>query len=137
MKTGLVFVFSLLALAGCVSAPEGATSSAHGPSPAPAPEKINWTEVDKSSARVKEREKAKPASNVTVTDNVESGFFLMSDDDYETALTSATEEIRKANPKMSDSEVEIEAGKRADEARRKYENSYRTRASTSVQWKSP
>jgi hypothetical protein len=60
----------------------------------------------------------------------------MPDGDYAAALASAADEVRKANPKLSDSEVETEAVKRADEAKRKYENSYRTTTTTSVKWES-
>jgi hypothetical protein len=135
---GLIIV-AFVTLAGCTTAPDTEPAAARASAPTPAPEKINWEEVDKSTARVKERKNRESDRKVTTTETVEQGFLPMSDDEYVAALTSATEEVRKANPKMSDWEVDTEARKRADEAKRQYENSFRTRASTStkVEWSSP
>lgn len=134
-----VVVLGLLAMAGCASAPTTKSTAGKNPlaaSPSPQPQNINWEEVDKSTARTREREK-KSAWTKTESTQVESGYFPMSDEDYASALASATNEIRQANPKLSESEVETKARERADEARRKYESAHTTRASTSVKWTSP
>jgi len=138
MRMAPPWIFCLLGLAGCTSLPDGKTVPAEtaASTPAPRPQNINWEEVDKSTARSKERQQ-KSAWAKTESSSVERGYFSMSDEDYAAALASATDEIKKANPKLSDSDVETKARERADDAKRKYENSYTTRASTSVKWTSP
>lgn len=97
----------------------------------------DWTAVDKSVDRVKERERNKPKILVETGRTSESGYFAMTDDEYATALESARAEVRKANPKMSDRDVETEATKRADEARRKHENTFTQRAGVTYELKKP
>jgi hypothetical protein len=99
------------------------------------PTPLDWQEIDKSTQRTKARALAKPEKAHTVTDKVESGFLPMSEDDYARAKTKAMDEVRKANPKMSESDVESAAVARADQEKREYEQVYRTRASTSYEWK--
>jgi len=96
----------------------------------------NWEEVDKSVQRVKERERSK-ARLVETGRTQEQGFRQMSDEDYAAALESAREDVRKASPKISDGDLEKEAVKRADEAKRKYELSVSSSASSTYEWKKP
>lgn len=127
MKTP--FLVLLLPLAGCATSPP----ADNPPMPPGGP---NWEEVDKSVQRIKEREKDK-GHLVETERKVEQGSPTMSDTDYAAALDSARDEVRKANPKMSDSDVENEATKRADKAKRQYESSLSTSASSSYEWKKP
>ncbi|HEX2852927.1 MAG TPA: hypothetical protein VHO24_06795 [Opitutaceae bacterium] len=133
VKLAAIAFTGLLLVAGCVSQ-EGKPFAI--PTPAPAPQNVNWEEVDKSTARTKERE-GKSAWKKTETTTEEKGYLPMSDDEYASALTDALTAVKSENPKLSDSEVEEKARQRADEAKRQYENSYRTRTSTSVKWSSP
>jgi hypothetical protein len=125
----------VLSVAGCTSAPSDPTRATKDAAIQPANPAVskapNWAEIDQTVQRIKEREKSR--SSWKITDKVESGFFPMSDEDYASALNSARDEIRKANPKMSDSDVETNAVRRADEARSNYENSFRQRASTTYE----
>jgi hypothetical protein len=138
MKIPVLAVLCLLGMAGCASAPAGGTAPTEGATAAraPAPQNINWEEVDRSTARAKER-KAANAWTKTETKEVERGYFPMTEEEYATALASATEEVRKANPQFSNAEVKTKARERADEAKRQHENSYQTRASAGVKWTSP
>lgn len=74
---------------------------------------------------------------VEIERTVESGFFAMTDDEYTAALEYARAEVRKANPKMSDSDVEAEAVQRTDEAKRRHETSFTRRASSTYELKRP
>ena len=88
-------------------------------------------EIDKSVERIKAREKKKAEPvPVTVTNEVKQGYLPMSDEDYARALDNARDDVRKANPKMSDSEIEDRARLQADDAKWKYEHSYRTETTT-------
>jgi hypothetical protein len=124
-------------LAGCATVRESAPPVVVRPFPAsPAVAPLNWEEIDKSTQRTKERvlkkqEQPRPA----ITSTVESGFLPMSEDDYASAKTKAADEIRKANPKMSDSEVDSAAEARAEKEKRLYEQTFRTRSSVSYEWK--
>jgi hypothetical protein len=122
-------VSALLVLSGCATAP----SDSNPPMRAGGP---NWEEVDKSVQRIKERENQK-GRLVETERKVEQGFLPMSDVDYSAALASARDEVRKANPKMSEGEVEAEAITRADQAKWRYEHSPSTRASSTYEWKTP
>lgn len=133
MKPHAIAIVGLLTLTGCASQ-DGKSSAV--PSPAPSPQNVDWDAVDKSTARTKERLE-KSGWKKTETQTVESGFLPMSDEDYATALADATTAVRRENPKWSDSEVEDKARERAEEAKRKFENSYTTRTTTSVKWTSP
>jgi hypothetical protein len=137
MKTRAAFALALLLLAGCASTPP----AANPPMPPGGP---NWEKVDESVARIKEREKNKGRLVETERSSgstTEQGYFKMSDEDYAAALDSARADVKKANPKMSDADVETEATKRADAAKQKYENTYSVRTSTSAsssyEWKKP
>ena len=98
---------------------------------------LDWQEIDKSTQRAKARALKKPAEkeSSTVTQTAESGFWPMTEEDYATAQAKAEDEIRKAYPKMSESEVEKAAVAQADKEKRQYEQTYRTRTSTSQEWK--
>lgn len=129
---GATFTLLLLAtlLAGCATTqrPDDTPMRAGGP---------DWAAVDKSVERVKERERNKPRLVVESERTAEAGYFAMTEDEYATALDTARAEIKKANPKMSDRDVETEASKRADEARRKHENTYQQRVGVSYEFKRP
>lgn len=133
MKYPIASLALLIGFAGCASLSSHTKPAQQGESPAPAPEKVNWEEVDRSTARTKERGEKKPA-DVTKTDTVEQGFLKMSTDDYVSALASAMSDVRQEHPDWSQAAVETEAVRRADEAKRKYESSYSTRTSTEVKW---
>jgi hypothetical protein len=93
----------------------------------------NWDEVDKTIERVRERERTKLRA-IETKRTVESGFFVMTEEEYAAALT-ARGEVRKANPALSESEVEAEATKRADEAKRHHDASFQRRASSTFEIK--
>ena len=133
MKTTLTIALGLLFCAGCASSSRSPGAIV---SPSPATGGPNWDAVDKTVQRVKERERAKLQA-VETERTVESGFFAMTDEEYATALESARVEIRKANPKMSEGEVESEAIRRADEAKRRHEQSFTRRASSTFELKRP
>ena len=129
MKIPLTPLATLL-VAGCASstsAPPPEPLSGKGP---------NWEEIDKTVQRVKEREKNK-GQLVETERTTEQGFFPMSDADYAAALDSARADVRKANPKMSDADVETEAVKKADAAKYAAEHAYSARASSTYEWKKP
>lgn len=88
----------------------------------------DWSKVDKTVERVKEREQNKPKL-VETARTEEAGVRQMTDEEYAQALDDARAEIRKANPKLSEAEVETQATARADEARR-HPISYRSASST-------
>lgn len=135
MKYCATGILGLLVLAGCASQTDKLSPAAVPP---PAPQNIDWEKVDKSTARTKERqEKGKAGWKKTETELVESGYLPMTEEEYESALATAVAAVRKENPKLSDSEAEEKARLRADEAKRQYESSYRTRTTTSVKWTSP
>ena len=121
--------FAGLLLAGCASAPppENPPMRAGGP---------NWEEVDKSVKRLKDREK-NPPQLVETGRTQEQGFRPMSDEDYAAALDAARAEVRKANPKMADADVENAATRQADHAKWVYEHSVTSSASSSYEWKKP
>lgn len=96
----------------------------------------NWNEIDRTVERVKAREQAKRRF-VETERTVEAGFFPMTDEEYAKALDDARAEIKKANPKMSEADVESEAVKRADEARRRHEHTFTRRASSTYELKTP
>jgi hypothetical protein len=125
--------------AGCASSrpPFVSDPAASGPGAAqtpPSPKSPNWDEIDKTVQRVKEREKSKPRL-VETERTVEQGFLPMSEADYTAALETARVEIRKANPKLSDGDVETEAIKRADAAKWTAEHAYSSRASSTYELK--
>ena len=127
MRTLLV---ASILLAGCASTPrveDNPPMRSGGP---------NWDEVDKTVQRVKERER--PKSAVVETERTaEAGFFVMTDEEYAAALEAARTEVRKAHPKWSDPEVEAEATKRADQAKRRQEASFTRRSTSKFEIKSP
>jgi cob(I)alamin adenosyltransferase len=53
------------------------------------------------------------------------------------ALAVARTEVRRANPKMADADVEKEATKQADHAKWVYKLSISSTASSSYEWKKP
>jgi hypothetical protein len=61
----------------------------------------------------------------------------MSDDDYAAELDNARAEVKKSNPKMSDNDVEAEATRRADQAKRRYELGVQHNASSTYELKKP
>lgn len=127
MKPLSLALFALLAGCTTTQKPDDTPMRPGGP---------DWAAVDKSVERVKERERNKPRFVETERTN-ESGYFAMTDEEYATALDTARGEVRKANPKMSDSDVEAEATKRADEARRQHENTFSQRSSVKYEFKKP
>jgi hypothetical protein len=133
MKATITVALGALCVAGCAS-----SSRFPGKPVAPVPGagSPNWDEVDKTVQRVRERERAKLQA-VETERTVEAGFFAMTDDEYASALESARSEIRKANPKMPEDEVESEAIKKADEAKRRHELSFTRRASSTYELKRP
>jgi hypothetical protein len=136
MNTKICIVICALFLAGCANSPNGGSQPAVVTGPPMRTGGPNWEEIDKSVQRIKERESGKP--RLVETDRkVEQGFFPMSDADYAAALASARDEVRKANPKMSESAVETEAIKRADDAKRSYEHSHSSTATSTYEWKKP
>lgn len=132
MKAALTLVLGFLFVAGCASTTEKPATSAGSPRTTGP----NWEAVDKTVERVRARERAKLQA-VETERTVEAGFFPMSDEEYAAALDSARAEIRKANPKMSDGDVESEATKRADEAKRRHEATFTRRASSTYELKRP
>jgi hypothetical protein len=127
-----------LVLGGCVTSQEPLTAPVVvRPFPAkPASPPLNWEEIDRSTQRTKERVRVKEETvQPTITHEEKSGYLPMSDDDYATALSKATAEIRQANSKMSDSEVAAAARECADKEKRQYEQTYRTSNSASYEWK--
>lgn len=132
-KLSAWMIAGLLTVTGCASRHEKSSAV-----PKPAPQNVNWEEVDKSTARTKERqEREKSGWKKTETTTEEKGYLPMSEDEYATALADALAAVKKENPKLSDDEAEEKARVRADEVKRQYENSYRTRITTSVKWTSP
>ncbi len=125
MTAGLLGV-----LAGCAST---SSPEANPPMRAGGP---NWEEVDKSVERIKEREKNK-ARLVESTRSEEQGFRPMTDDEYAAALDAARADVKKANPKMSDGDVEKEAAKRADQAKRQAELTFSRSAGSTYELKKP
>lgn len=126
----LAVMFTLASLAGCAS-PVKVDSN-----PPMRPGGPNWEEVDRTAQRVKEREQNKPRL-VEVERSQEQGFRRMSDEDYAAELDRARAEAKKADPKRADAEIEKEAVRRADEARRGYERSVQSSASSTYEWKKP
>jgi len=132
MKASLSLFLTLL-VGGCASSTSAPPPTTTESLPAKTP---NWEEIDKTVQRVKEREKNK-GRLVETGRTTEQGFFPMSEADYTAALDSAREEVKKANPKMSDADVEAEAIKKADAAKYAAEHSYSARASSTYEWKKP
>src|SRR3954467_8008416 len=118
--------FSILLLGGVAGC---ASPGTNAPNPPMRPGGPNWEEVDKSVQRVKERESGK-ARLVETERTQEQGFRAMSDEEYAAAFDSARLEVRKSNPKMSETDLEKEAAKRADEAKRQYERAVHSSASS-------
>lgn len=136
MNTKLYVIISALLVAGCANSPNGGSQPAVVTGPPMRTGGPNWEEVDKTVQRIKERESGKP--RLVETDRkVEQGFFAMPDADYATALASARDEVKKANPKYSESAVETEAIKRADDAKRSYEHAHSSTATSTYEWKKP
>ena len=120
----------LAVLAGCATP---RTTDANAPMRAGGP---NWAEVDASAERVRERNRSK--SRFVETERTqEQGFRRMSDEDYAAELEGARAEVRKANAGWSDAEIEAEAVKRADEAKRRYELTVHGTARSTYEWKTP
>jgi hypothetical protein len=120
----------LLLLTGCAATPSAESQ------PPMRPGGPDWAEVDRSVQRIKDREKNRPRL-VETERIVEQGPRAMSDDDYAAVLEAARADVRKASPKLAESDVEKEAAKRADEAKRQYEHSFSSSASSSYEWKKP
>ena len=133
MNPRRALALAALLLAGCASPSHPPSATVAPPPRAGGP---NWGAVDGTVQRVRERERTKLQA-VETERTVESGFFAMTDDEYAAALESARSEVRKANPKMSESDIEAEAVKKADEAKRRHEQSFTRRASSTYQIKSP
>jgi hypothetical protein len=129
MKGAGILLVALVSLTGCASAPPATVVSPPIVGTGP-----DWDAIDQTVARIKARKEAR-RSSVTVTENVESGFFAMTDDEYAEVLEAARQEIRQANPKLAESAVEEQAAKHADAARAKADTSFTARASQSVEWK--
>lgn len=127
MKTPFILVVVLVT--GCSSQP-------HAENPPMRPGGPNWVEVDKSVQRIKERKANKPLL-VETERTQDQGFGKMSADDYASVLDAARSDVRKENPKMSDGDIENEATKRADEAKRKYELTFSRSAGSTYEWKKP
>lgn len=96
----------------------------------------NWEDVDRSVERLKERERNR-SQLVETGRTQELGLQTMSDEDYATVLEAARGDVKKANPKMSDKEVEKAATKKADEAKRQYGHAVSGSASSTYEWKKP
>lgn len=128
MKPLLLALFTLLCGCATTQRPEDVAMRPGGP---------DWAAVDKSVERVKERERNKPRLAVETERTSESGYFAMPDEEYAAALDTARSEVRKANPTMSDRDVEAEATKRADEAKRRHESTFSHRASVKYELKKP
>ncbi len=120
-------------LAGCASPSHSPSATIATPQRAGSP---NWDAIDGTVQRVKERERTKLQA-IETERTVESGYFAMTDEEYATALESARSEVRKSNPKLPESEVESEAVKKADEAKRRHEQSFTRRASSTYELKRP
>jgi hypothetical protein len=133
MKSALPL--AALLLAGCAW-PSADTSTPPPATPAGSSAGPNWEEIDKTVQRVKERERNKPRL-VETESHTETGFAKMSDDDYAAELDKARAEIKKTNPKMSDGDVEAEATKRADQAKRRYELGVQNSAGSTYELKKP
>ena len=135
MKPSLVFLAAvpLLFVAGCASPPVEVDAASNPPMPAGGP---NWEQVDKSVQRIKDREQNK-ARLVETARTEEQGFRTMSDDDRAAAFDAARVEIRNANPKMSESDVDKEAAKRADDAKRECERAVHSSAGSTYELKKP
>lgn len=129
-------------LGGCASSPtpyaqDPALPANAAATPQPQSTKTpNWDEVDKTVQRVRAREQQRPQM-VETQRIVESGYFPMTDEQYAAALDSARADVRKANPKWNESEVETEAVKRADQAKDKAEHTYVERASSTYEYRKP
>jgi hypothetical protein len=137
-----VLLLTPLLWVGCASSPTPFARDPALPANAAAQDQAqttktpNWEEIDKTSQRVREREKKK-AEFVETSRTVEQGFLPMSGADYTAALDAARADVRKANPKWTDSDVETEAIKRADQAKWRAEHSYSTRASSTYELRKP
>lgn len=123
-----------LLFTSCASSPEarqattpGAAVSAAGP---------NWSEIDRTVERVRQREESK-LRLVETERTTSEGFGKMTDEEYAAALDSARDEVRKAHPKLSDADVEAAAVKQADEARRAVERTFTRSASSTFELKRP
>jgi hypothetical protein len=128
----LLFLLFAAGVAGCASS--NAPPSVAVDPPANAGRGPNWEEIDKTVQRVRAREEDKPRL-VETSRTTDTGFRTMTDDEYTTQLEKAREEVRKASPKMAAKDVEAEATKRADAAKRSYERSVSTRASSTYEVK--
>lgn len=114
-------------VAGCTSAPRVDPPPSASVAPTTGP---NWAEIDRTVERIKEREKNKRAHRTVETESkTEHGFFPMTEAEYATAFANASNELRKANPKWTEAEIEAEARKRADDAKRRHELTFQTRVS--------
>lgn len=137
MKTMPLVAFSgavALQCAACVSSLETRRATAPvAPANGSGP---NWNEIDRTVQRVKEREGSK-LRLVETERTTSSGFAKMTDEEYAAALETAREEISKANPKLSDRDVEAAAVKQADEAKRRAELTYTQSASSTYEVKRP
>ena len=125
-------LLGVVVLAGCSSAPPLASV----PNPPPAPGGPKWDEIDKSTERTKARATASKGT-LTVADNLEAGYFAMTDEEYAAALSTARDEVKKANPAIKEADLEKEAVRRADAARAKHEHAFSVRGSRTYEWKSP
>jgi hypothetical protein len=133
MKTPSAITLCLLLGAGCANSTRMRDQPVPPPLTGPGP---NWAEIDKTVERVKEREQTK-LRVVETGRTIESGFFSMTDEEYAQALEDARAAVRKAEPKLSETEIESEAVKRADEARRRHELAFTQRASSTYELKKP
>jgi outer membrane murein-binding lipoprotein Lpp len=107
MNAALPALIGAALLAGCATEVEKIPEHTNPPMRPGGP---NWEEVDKSVQRIKDREAGRPRLVETVR-ATEQGFHEMSADDYAAALDAARADLRKANPKISDSDLEQQATK--------------------------
>ncbi len=121
-----------LLLSACASTPRADTAA----NPPMRPGGPDWDAVDRSTQRTKEREENRPRL-VETARSQEQGFRTMSDDDYAAALDAARADLRKANPKISDGDLEQQAAQRADHAKWQYEHSPYSSASSSYELQRP
>jgi hypothetical protein len=133
MKTPPAITLALLVGAGCASSTRMREPNVP---PSPVGAGPNWAAIDRTIERVKKREQTR-LRVVKTERRVEAGFFPMTDEDYAQALDAARAAVKKAQPKLAEAETESEAVRQAEEARRRHEQSFTQRTSSTFELKKP
>lgn len=111
----LVLWFCVILLAGCTTADMPDMSPPPPDNPPMPTGGPNWQNVDRTVERMRQRDGRKPAGAAIAPKK-------MTEAQYDAALKRAREEIRQANPQLSDTQLEWRAIQQADAEKAAYES---------------